>query len=141
MNQRRARTVACTLRGGLAAIWRARAVAVSTTEPGGATEPTIPTAAASAQKSKTPAHADTQVAAAAAGARAKPKVEAEAVAPQRAEPQAPKIEAQETVAAKPKPPVQQEANAAATTSGGAALSGSQRVVPVGTFESRWTGMQ
>jgi hypothetical protein len=111
------------------------------TNTAGGTQPPAPTAAASAQKSKTPAHADTQVAAAAAGARAKPKVEAEAVAPQRAEQQAPKIEAQETVAAKPKPPVQQEANAAATTSGGAALSGSQRVVPVGTFESRWTGMQ
>jgi murein L,D-transpeptidase YafK len=111
------------------------------TNTAGGTQPPAPTAAASAQKSKTPAHADTQVAAAAAGARAKPKVEAEAVAPQRAEQQAPKIEAQETVAAKPKPPVQQEANAAATTNGGAALSGSQRVVPVGTFESRWTGMQ
>ena len=108
----------------------------------GGTQPSTPAAAASVQKSKTPAHSDThtEVAAAAAGGRAKPKVEAEAAAP-RAEPPAPRIEPQETVAAKPKPAVQQEANAAATTNGGATLSGGQRMVPVGTFESRWTGMQ
>jgi murein L,D-transpeptidase YafK len=106
----------------------------------GGTQPSAAAAAASAQKSKTPAHGDTQVAAAAAGARAKPKIEPEAAAPQRAEPQAPKIEPQEAVAAKPKPPVQQEANAAPANSG-AMLSGAQRAVPVGTFESRWTGMQ
>ncbi len=107
-----------------------------------ASEPPTAAAAASAQKPKIPAHGDprTEVAAAAAaGGRAKPKVEAEAAAPQRPEPQAPRIEPQETAAVKPKPAVQQEANAAAPS--GATLSGAQRMVPVGSFESRWTGMQ
>ena len=110
---------------------------------GRAPEPAAAVAAASAQKPKTPGRSDThtEVAAAAAGVHSKPKVEAEAPAPQKAEPQAPKIEPQEAVAAKPKPAVQQEANAAAPTNSGATLSGAQPVVPVGTFESRWTGLQ
>ena len=106
-----------------------------------ANTPAGATATASTQKPKTPAHSDThtEVAAAAAGVHAKPKVEAEAVPPQKAEPQAPKIEPQPTVAAKPKPAVQ-EANAAPPANS-STLSGAQRVMPAGTFESRWTGMQ
>jgi hypothetical protein len=50
------------------------------------------------------------------------------------------MEPQETAAVKPKPAVQQEANAAGPGSS-AVLSGAQRTVPVGNFESRWTGMQ
>ena len=72
-------------------------------------------AAAASQKSKPATHSDThtEVAAAPAGVRAKPRIEAEASAPQRAEPQPQKMEPQETVASKPKPAAQQEANAAA----------------------------
>jgi hypothetical protein len=73
--------------------------------------------------------------------RAKPRIEAEASAPQKAEPQPQKMEPQETVASKPKPAAQQEANAAAPGSSGAMLSGAQRAVPAGSFENRWTGMQ
>jgi murein L,D-transpeptidase YafK len=100
-------------------------------------------AAAASQKSKPATHSDThtEVAAAPAGVRAKPRIEAEASAPQRAEPQPQKMEPQETVALKPKPAAQQEANAAAPGSSGAMLSGAQRAVPAGSFESRWTGMQ
>jgi murein L,D-transpeptidase YafK len=102
-------------------------------------------AAATQQKPKPPAHSDThtEVAAAApSGARAKSRIEAEtaAQAQQKAEPQPQKMEPQETAAVKPKPAVQQEANAAGPGSS-AVLSGAQRTVPVGNFESRWTGMQ
>jgi murein L,D-transpeptidase YafK len=105
-------------------------------------EPPATAAAAASQKSKTPAHSDTrtEVAAGPAGVRGKPRIEAEAAAPQRAEPQQQKMEPQETAAAKPKTAAQQEANAAAPGTSGAML-GAQRVVPSGTFESRWTGMQ
>jgi murein L,D-transpeptidase YafK len=102
-------------------------------------------AAATQQKPKPPAHSEThtEVAAAApAGARAKSRIEGETAAPaqQKAEPQPQKMEPQETAAVKPKPAVQQEANAAGPGSS-AVLSGAQRTVPVGNFESRWTGMQ
>jgi hypothetical protein len=59
---------------------------------------------------------------------------------QKAEPQPQKMEPQETAAAKPKPAVQQEANAAAPGSS-SMLDGAQRAVPSGSFQSRWTGMQ
>jgi hypothetical protein len=100
-------------------------------------------AATASQKSKPAARSDThtEVAAAPAGVRAKPRIEAEASAPQKAEPQPQKMEPQETVASKPKPAAQQEANAGAPGSSGAVLSGAQRAVPAGSFENRWTGMQ
>ena len=111
---------------------------------GAARGPELPAGAATAsQKSKPAAHSDThtEVAAAPAGVRAKPRIEAEASAPQKAEPQPQKMEPQETVASKPKPAAQQEANAGAPGSSGAVLSGAQRAVPAGSFENRWTGMQ
>jgi murein L,D-transpeptidase YafK len=111
----------------------------------GAARPSEPPASATtaAQKSKVAAYSDTRGEArsdthsevvAAGAVRAKPKTTAETPAPQKPEPQ-------EAAAAKPKPAAQQEANAAAPVSNGAVLSGAQRVVPVGTFESRWTAMQ
>ena len=111
---------------------------------GAARGPELPAGAATAsQKSKPAARSDThtEVAAAPAGVRAKPRIEAEASAPQKAEPQPQKMEPQETVASKPKPAAQQEANAGAPGSSGAVLSGAQRAVPAGSFENRWTGMQ
>jgi hypothetical protein len=111
---------------------------------GAARGPESPAGAATAsQKSKPAARSDThtEVAAAPAGVRAKPRIEAEASAPQKAEPQPQKMEPQETVASKPKPAAQQEANAGAPGSSGAVLSGAQRAVPAGSFENRWTGMQ
>jgi murein L,D-transpeptidase YafK len=50
-----------------------------------------------------------------------------------------KSEPQQTAAANPKPP-QQEANAAAP-SASATMSGAQPLVPSGSFDSRWGGMQ
>jgi hypothetical protein len=47
----------------------------------------------------------------------------------------------ETAAAKPKPPVQHEANAAAAPAGNGMMSGAQPVVPAGNFDSRWGGLQ
>jgi len=46
----------------------------------------------------------------------------------------------ETVAAKPKPAPQQEANAAAPPAK-PLLNGAQPVVPAGSFDSRWSGLQ
>ncbi len=49
---------------------------------------------------------------------------------------------EETVAAKPKPAPQQEANAAAAPAKtGAMLNGAQPVMPAGNFDSRWSGLQ
>ena len=49
---------------------------------------------------------------------------------------------EETAAAKPKPAPQQEANAAAAAGEtGALLNGAQPVVPAGSFDSRWGGLQ
>jgi len=47
---------------------------------------------------------------------------------------------EETVAAKPKPAPQQEANAAAPPAK-PLLNGAQPVVPAGSFDSRWGGLQ
>ena len=75
------------------------------------------------EKSKAANHNE---AASAAGLRPKPKAE-----PRKTEPQ-------EAVAAKPAPKPQQEANAAAN---GALLKGAQPVVPAGSFDGRWGGLQ
>ncbi|HMK70374.1 MAG TPA: murein L,D-transpeptidase family protein [Xanthobacteraceae bacterium] len=87
------------------------------------------TAAAAPQKAKPVAHNEI---ASAAGLRPKPKAEASAPAP-RSEPH-------ETAAANPKPAPQQEANAAAPAGNGV-LNGAQPVVPAGSFDSRWGGLQ
>jgi murein L,D-transpeptidase YafK len=83
------------------------------------------TATADAQKSKPVPHNET---AAATGPKPKPS-----------EPRKP--EPQETAAAKPKPATQQEANAAAPSANSGTISGAQPVVPAGSFDSRWGGLQ
>ena len=92
-------------------------------------EPTT-TASVTPQQSKPASHSD---AASAAGLHPKPHTE-----PSKPEP-APQV----ADAAKPKPKPQQEANASTPPAGssGGAMNGAQPVVPAGSFDSRWGGMQ
>jgi murein L,D-transpeptidase YafK len=97
---------------------------------GNASAPSRPatTATAQSQKPKSVAHSET-----AAATGAKPKAAETA----KTEPQQTgKTETAQTAAAKPKP-AQQEANAA----NGGLMTGAQPVMPAGTFESRWGGLQ
>ena len=84
------------------------------------------TGAAASRKSKPAPHGET---ASASGAKSKPSE------PHDAEPA--KTAPQDTAAAKPKPAGQQEANAAPPP----AINGAQPVVPAGSFDSRWGGLQ
>ncbi|HKM88587.1 MAG TPA: murein L,D-transpeptidase family protein [Xanthobacteraceae bacterium] len=91
-------------------------------------EPAV-TGTAASQRTQNAAHNET---AAAAGSRPKAN-EPRNAAPRKGE---------ETAAAKPKPDPQQEANAAAPPAKtGALLTGAQPVVPAGSFDSRWGGLQ
>ncbi|MGD0023711.1 MAG: murein L,D-transpeptidase family protein [Xanthobacteraceae bacterium] len=84
-------------------------------------------AAAAPPKLKPTTHNE---AAAAAGLRPTPKVESH------------KTEPQEADAAKPKTTPQQQANAAAPAASNSGLiNGAQPVMPAGTFDSRWGGLQ
>jgi hypothetical protein len=98
---------------------------VASTESGSrGSEPTS-TGTAASQRTHA-AHSET--------AAAKPN----ATEPRAAEPR----KGEETIAAKPKPAAQQEANAAAPPAKtGALLNGAQPVVPTGSFDSRWSGLQ
>ncbi len=82
-----------------------------------------------ADKAKTAAHNE----AASAALRPKPKAE-----PRKTEEAEAKSKTEQAEAAKPKTKPQQEANAAAS---GGLLKGAQPVVPTGSFDSRWDGLQ
>jgi murein L,D-transpeptidase YafK len=87
-----------------------------------------PASTGTAQRNPSAAHSQTAAAA--------PKPNANE--PRIAEPR----KGEEPVAAKPKPAPQQEANAAAPPAKtGTLLTGAQPVMPAGSFDSRWSGMQ
>jgi murein L,D-transpeptidase YafK len=75
--------------------------------------------------------------------KSKPVPRSETAAATKAKPAEPrKSEPQETAAAKPKPAAQQQANAATPPAAtGSLMNGAQAVVPTGTFDSRWGGLQ
>jgi murein L,D-transpeptidase YafK len=74
---------------------------------------------------------------AAAGLRLKPAMEARKGEPHKTEP--PKSEPQ--LAETPKAKPQQDANAAPPASNNGLIKGAQPVVPAGTFDGRWAGLQ
>ena len=96
-------------------------------KPSGGTE-TATTGATTTHKPKAPEAKAVARNDANTGVRPKPKAE-----PQPSEPQ--------QAAATPKAKPQQEANAVAATSNGGLMSGAQPVVPAGSFDSRWGGLQ
>ncbi len=96
---------------------------VASTDSGSRGSEPASTGTATSQRTQNTAHNET------AAAASRPK----ASEPRKGE---------ETAAAKPKPAPQQEANAAAPPAKtGSLLNGAQPVVPAGSFDSRWSGLQ
>ncbi len=116
-------TFAGRLFGGLFGSKPAEQTKVASTESG--SRSSDPASTGAAHRTQSAAHSQT------AAAAAKPTTSAPVNGELR--------KGEETVAAKPKPAPQQEANAAAPAK--PLLNGAQPVMPAGTFDSRWGGLQ
>jgi len=112
--------------GGLFGSKPAEQTKVASTESG--SRGSEPASTGTAQRNPSAAHSQT------AAAAAKPTTNEPRTAELR--------KGEETAAAKPKPAPQQEANAAPPPAKpGALLNGAQPVMPAGSFDSRWSGLQ
>jgi hypothetical protein len=116
-------TFAGRLFGGLFGSKPAEQTKVASTESG--SRGSDPASTGAAHRTQSAAHGQT------AAAAAKPTTSAPVNGELR--------KGEETVGAKPKPAPQQEANAAAPAK--PLLNGAQPVMPAGTFDSRWGGLQ